>query len=253
MDLERIWKGVERSAAIIGAVCAVATVYYTMGVYYGWDKQEAAKVGSAATNGGIHMSIPWPIVALGLLATLAILASWVMIVIRLRGQKGAVQKFEPHSGMISLNEIEFNTGRLSQPAPWLELYLTFFNASGFDTRPFRIAGRVKVSGQEFHSHIELIDTLKACGNNQFFRVGLKIPLSASEAEYCLDSIRRRNLSVDFSGGIITFGITIYGKSGPAPEINFWLPRGVGFNPESLRTDPYLPWHNPLNVVQSHTL
>jgi hypothetical protein len=85
-----------------------------------------------------------------------------------------------------------------QAAPWLELYLTFSNATGYEARPSNVTGRIAVSGQEFHGRIEFVDILKRHGSEPFFRFGLKIPVSASEAKYCLDCIQRRNLSLDFS-------------------------------------------------------
>lgn len=154
-------------------------------------------------------------------------------------------EFIPKGAMIFINEIEFNIERLSQPSPWLELYLTFSNATGYGARPFNVTGRVTVSGQEFHAHIEFVDTLKSHGSESFFRLGLKIPVSTSQAQYCLDCIQRRDLSVDFSEAIITFGITIYGRHGPTPELNVFLPKRVNFNADSLRTDPYLPWKSIL--------
>jgi hypothetical protein len=235
-------EGGERSAAIIGAVCAIATVYYTMGVYYGWDKQEAAKISSAAATGGTHMNIQWPIIILGVLATLSILTSWAMITIRLRRPKESIQKFVPHSGMISLNEIEFNIGRLSQAAPWLELYLTFFNATGRVIRPLSVRGRILVSAQEFHGHIELVAPVTTMyGENKFFRMGVKIPVSSTEAEYCFDSIRRNNLQVGFVDGALAFQVSVL--EGSSPEFHVWLPGYVSFNIATLRTDPYLPWQS----------
>jgi hypothetical protein len=162
------------------------------------------------------------------------------LVFRFQSAKPDQQEFIPKGALISLTEIEFNTERLSQPAPWLELYLIFANATGYEARPFNVTGRVTVSGQEFHGRIEFIDKIKSHGSEPFFEFGLKIPVSASEAQYCLDCIQGRNLSLDFTEATITFGITIYGRQGPTPEINVWLPKGVKFNAESLRTDPYLP-------------
>lgn len=250
MDWEQIWKRIERAGFVVTPLCAIAGAYYTAGTYYGWDKQATAPL-TKDHAGGIIMTLPpWLGFALLGVAIVSLLTSWGMILIRRRTKNSPGQEFTAQAGMISINEIEFNTGRLTQAAPWLELYLTCFNASGFDMRPFSVTGRVNVSGQEFHSHIELIDVLKTFGSAQFFRIGLKIPVSASEAQYCLDSIKRRNLSVVFAQDArITLGVTIHGKSGPSPEINVWLPGGVSFNPESLRTDPYLPWRNPLNLLQ----
>lgn len=143
--------------------------------------------------------------------------------------------------MISLNEIEFNTKRLNQPAPWLELNLTFFNATGHNARPLEVSGRVIVSGQEFHARIELVDLLQSYPYGEFFKTDLKIPVSTSEAQHCLETIKSSKLSVEFSDAHITFGITIYGLSGPSPVIGVPLPKKVSLNRESLRTDPYLPW------------
>jgi hypothetical protein len=196
--------------------------------------------------------LPWLREAALFLTGLAIGMWFDTIVRRRRARKN--EEFIPQAGMVSINEIEFSTGRLKQPAPWLELYLTCFNASGYEVRPIGVTGRVNVSGEEFHSRIELIDILKTCGNAQFCRVGIKIPVSASEAQHCVESIHGGTLIVAFSGSAtLTFGVAIYGKSGPAPEINISLPGGVRFDPDTLRTDPYLPWHNPLNFIQNHTL
>jgi hypothetical protein len=137
--------------------------------------------------------------------------------------------------------MQFNPARLRQAAPWLELTLTFSNATGYEARPFEVTGRVTVSGQDFHAHIELADTAQSYGSGPSFRVRLKIPVSASEAEYCLDSIRRQNLSVGFPDSIVTFGITIYNRVGATSLINVWLPRTVGFDTNFLRSEPYIPW------------
>jgi hypothetical protein len=77
------WKGIERSSAVIGSVCALVTVYYTMGVYYGWDKREAANVPEL----GATMILPWPIIILGGLAVLLLLSAWAMVAIRLRSKE----------------------------------------------------------------------------------------------------------------------------------------------------------------------
>lgn len=187
--------------------------------------------------------LPWLRGAALLLAGLTI-GMWFDTFVRRRAARRSGE-FIPKGAMISLNEIEFNIARLGQPAPWLELYLTFSNATGYEARLFNVTGRVTVSGQEFHAHIEFVDTLKSHGSESFFRFGIKIPVSASEAQYCLDCIQRRNLSVDFSEAIITFGITIYGRHGPTPELNVFLPKLVNFNADLLRTDPYLPWKSIL--------
>ena len=160
-------------------------------------------------------------------------------------EKGQPEAFIPRGSLIALNEIEFNVGRLNQAAPWLELYLTFSNATGYDTHPVAITGRVTVSGQEFRDHIELANTLASFGSAPFFRMGLKVPLSTAEAEYCLDSIRRKNLSISFPDSAVTFGIAIHdGKSRPTPLLYARLPKTVHINPESLRSDPYIPWLPP---------
>jgi hypothetical protein len=124
MDSDQTWKWVERCTLVVGAVCAIVTAAYTIGLFYGWDKHEAAKAGPIAAPDGVAMSAQWPLIALGILAAVALLTAWVMIFIRLRAQKSqTTQEFIPRGSLISLNEIEFNVGRLSQAAPWLELYL----------------------------------------------------------------------------------------------------------------------------------
>jgi hypothetical protein len=88
MDWERLWKGIERSTVVIGGVCAIVTTYYTVGLFYGWDKQEAAKIGGVtATPGGVPMTLPFPVLILGALAVLTLLTSWAMIGIRLSAKK----------------------------------------------------------------------------------------------------------------------------------------------------------------------
>jgi hypothetical protein len=251
VDSERKWKLAERYAvvviaplcAVLGLLCGALAAYYAAASYHGWDKQAAAPV-SQDHAGGSAMTLP-PWLGFGLLgiAVALLLTSWGIIVIirRAEKRKAAGQEFIPKGNLISLNEIEFNPGRLRQAAPWLELNLTFSNATGYQPMPSTVTGRVTVSGQDFHAHIELADTVQSYGSGPFFKVRLKIPVTASEAEYCLDCIRRQNLSVGFPDSTVTCGIIIYYRPGPAPLLYVWLPRTVGFDTKSLRSDPYIPW------------
>jgi hypothetical protein len=251
METDPKWKRGERLAVVVigplcgilGVLCAALGAYFAAGTYFGWDKQAMPPVTKDHAGGTIMTLPPWLGLALLGVAIVSLLTSWGMILIRRRAKHGPDQKFTARAGMISLNEIEFNTSRLNQAAPWLEIYLTFFNDAGHLTRPYEATGRVIVSGQEFHGQIELIDLLKSHPDGQFFRTGLKIPVSASEAKHCLDSILFDNLSLDFSRATMTFGVIIYNVPGPSPVLNVWLPMRVSFNTKSLRTDPYLPWQS----------
>jgi hypothetical protein len=248
MDSERAWKWAERvGPVVIAPLCSVAALYYAAATYYGWDKQVAPPTIKGEPWWSAMTETPWLGFALLCVAIASVLTSWGMIFIRRRAekQKAAGQEFIPRGALISLNEIEFNVGRLSQAAPWLELYLTFSNATGYDTHPIAVTGRVTISGQEFRDHIELANALTSFGSAPFFRLGLKVPLSTSEAEYCLDTIRRKNLSISFPDSTVTFGISIHdGKARPTPLVYAWLPKTIHINPVSLRSDPYIPWLPP---------
>jgi hypothetical protein len=189
-------------------------------------------------------SLQWYIWAATGLGILIALAAARMFVRRVRSKiptgKQPKQQFVAHYGMISINEVEFNTERLGQAAPWLEIYLTLFNATGHPVRPVMASGRVLVSGQEFHGQFELADSnsIRSYGAATFFRFGLKVPVSATEAKYCNEALNSGHLFVDFPNVKIEFQIQVLNE--PAAALYVDLPNRVHFNSYG-RTQPYLPW------------
>lgn len=81
MDGGRLWKLVERGGLLIGTVCALATTYFTVGIFYHWDAKPNA---GAATPGAAIISALWPLIVLGMLALATLLTSWIMILVRRR-------------------------------------------------------------------------------------------------------------------------------------------------------------------------
>jgi hypothetical protein len=239
MDFDRIWKWVERTGFILNPTIALGAAYYAAGVYNGWDKQEAAKTttGPTVLLGDAAMTLPWPIITLSILAALLMLTSWTMIAVRIR-RKTPKEKIL-WSGAISLNEIQFDTSRFGQPSPWLQLHLTLFNATGYVVAPSHVIGRLIVSGQEFHGLMELSDPPATIhGLDRFIKIGLKIPVSSSEAEHAKAALKSGHLFVDFSNAAITFQLYIPDSASEQFTVN--PPLRVHFNTEG-RTDPYLPW------------
>jgi hypothetical protein len=239
MDWERAWKWIERVGSVIGAVCAITITYYTVGIFYGWDKQHSPSGEVAATPSGAAMSTYWPLIVLGILAILTLATSWIMIFLRLWSKKQEERPFSARAGMLPIIEAEMNFSRLAQAAPWLEVYFTFFNGAGYIVRSISASGRITVSGQEFHGHIELNgDIFKFHPMDDFFRIGVKIPLSASEVEYITETIRRGNLLVGFPNAAISFQIDTP-RAGTPFEAH--LPPRLNFDPNNGRTEPFLPW------------
>jgi hypothetical protein len=251
METDPKWKRGERAAilfigplcGILGVLCAALGAYFAAGTYLGWDKQAAAPVAKEDDAVGMAMMLPpWLGFALLGVAILSLLTSWAIIFIRRRSKKQSApsQVFVPLHGMISINEVEFNTDRLGQAAPWLEIYLTCFNATGHPIRPLVASGRLLVSGQEFHGHLELADSnsVRSYGAATFFRFGLKVPVSATEARYCHQALASGHLFVDFPRVNIEFQIQIL--NAPAATLYVDLPNRVHLNSDG-RTQPYLPW------------
>src|SRR5258708_3699542 len=113
MDLEGLWRAIERSMVVVGGICAILTAYYSAGLYYGWDKQEAAKIGGAtvAPIGG-HMTVPVWIYALGGIGVLLLGTAWVMIVLRRKAPQIHGRMFPIETGVyvgqisISLDKLD---------------------------------------------------------------------------------------------------------------------------------------------------
>jgi hypothetical protein len=227
--MDRLWKIIERSGGIVGTLCAVITAIYTVGIFYGWDKSMPSKPTSPV------MSASWLLYALGAIGLALLATSWIMIFIRARQPK---KLFIPRPTMLPLNEVEISFASTWHVSPWLELYLTFFNASGFIVRPQIASGRIKVGGQEFHGHIELNTPVRSVPADGFFRVGLRVPLSAAEAKYIGEMNREGHILVVLPNAKIVFEIASFSR--PA-TLDIPLPNQIHFNARTGRTDPYLPW------------
>ena len=79
------WKWMERGQGAVGALATLATLYYTAGVYYGWNQPSPER--NDYVLAGHSMMPPWWVIALGVLAILMLLTSWGMIAMRLREEK----------------------------------------------------------------------------------------------------------------------------------------------------------------------
>lgn len=239
MDWDRAWNWAQRASTIILVLCGLAGTYYAMGTYYGWDKHPTP---APATNhaGEAVVMLPPAWIAITLLgaALLLLLTMWAMILIRWKLSKKPALPTYGDVRVVSLNEIQFSSSRILDAAPWLELYLTFFNGSQYTIRPVEIEGRIKVSGQEYHSRLELMDTMKWSSGAEFFGVGVKIPVSASEAKFLSDAIGENHVLLGFPNGKLTFQLATPIRS---TNIYFSLPDKITFNCKTGRTDPYLPW------------
>jgi len=86
MSGDKLWNIVERAATILVAVGTLVIAYYTVGLFYGWDKPP--KGGSVAAPSGT-MTPLWPLIILATLTGLLLLTAWVMIFIR-RGKKSEI-------------------------------------------------------------------------------------------------------------------------------------------------------------------
>jgi hypothetical protein len=79
------WKWMERGQGAVGALAALATLYYTAGVYYGWNQPSSER--KDYVPAGHSMMPPGWVIALGILAILMLLTSWGMMAMRLREGK----------------------------------------------------------------------------------------------------------------------------------------------------------------------
>lgn len=81
--MDRLWNIVERTATILVAIGTLVIAYYTVGLFYGWDK--SPKGGGITAPSGT-MTPLWPLIILAILTGLLLLTAWAMIFIR-RGKK----------------------------------------------------------------------------------------------------------------------------------------------------------------------
>ena len=213
MDWDRYWKWAERGSTIILVLCGLGGTYYAAGTYYGWDKQQPpSPITNHAGEAAVTLPPTWiPFALLGA-AALLLFTMWAMILIRWQLKKNSTPPAFGDVRVVSLNEIQFNTSQIWDAAPWLELYLTFFNASQYTIRPVEIEGRIKVLGQEYHGHFELMDTMKWSAGAEFFKVEIKIPISSSEAKFLSEAIGEAHIQLSFPNGKLTFQLATPIKS-----------------------------------------
>lgn len=139
------------------------------------------------------------------LAAAALAVAWMAAKSRRRSSKRVTSELEP----LRLAEADVRRDHLRDAAPYLELMLTFQNASGYPLREIATRGHLTVNGKQFQRVLEFKHGAMVYGVDDFIRVGLKAPTSASEVEHV--DLAVGDLLVEFSDVVLTFHVAQPGK------------------------------------------
>jgi hypothetical protein len=104
-------------------------------------------------------------------------------------------------------KIGVGASKLSQAAPWLELYCNGYNATGYNIFFTEVSGRIKIGAEEFHGQIEFDRKEFTYPVDEFYNLSLRVPLTATEAEFCRNALAEGGHSLEFVGASITAAAT----------------------------------------------
>src|SRR5450432_1043611 len=90
------WKLIARSSVVLGLVIAALTLYFTAGLYYGWNIP-ITPVAAPPPTPAATMTLPvWSLLVLGLVGVLLLVTAWAMMAIRLHGERRIGAALEPN-------------------------------------------------------------------------------------------------------------------------------------------------------------
>ena len=109
------WIYIERASGILGAACTAATLYYTAGLFYGWNEPRIAISPPTAGREQVILISPWLLISLGSVAVLLLATAWIMIAVRVAHSKRSAapaqaSKPEPQASFALLCEACFDRG-----------------------------------------------------------------------------------------------------------------------------------------------